>query len=485
MKSFLKRNICRAGLIMIGMCLVTLPVHVAASNRFSPEASYDAVDIDMQAPYSIGYSGGLDVVYANVSTAAQPTRAFLHEQITNDMSTMDVQLFNYNGRRSATLFQSTSGGWPQVVKHIGDDIWFSYTGGAGSGYYSIPWDETLATYPALAATAEVISEYNWEVEQAPDGSIFVCGATSMSGGQSIGYVDQSHGNTVITVINIGGNSSGFAIDANGNIWSGEYILGYNPGMHIEPCRLGMWSQADINTAITSGTPLEWSDATVVMSLGTTDITGTTTNWGPNDIEMDSEGNIYMSMNTYDAWGYLYTYGRAVMIAPDGGGGYTLTQLGTTIQRTGNNEWDWARGLAFDGTASVNDGGYTDPTQGGPTANILYLDMDMGTFSNDIDHVVAITLNADYDNDGIPDAVDNAPETDNAGQEDADGDGYGNMADADFNNDNSVNYTDFNLFSAAMQDPDPDPQFDMDSDGYVNYTDYNLLGQRYGTTGPWY
>ena len=456
-----------------------LPVQ-ADSQRLAPETGYAVQDIDMMAPYDIGYSGGLDVVYANVSTALQPTRAFIHAQIDMNMSGMDVQLFNYNGQLSTTIHSST-GGWPQVAKKIGDEVWFSYTGGAGSGYYSVPWDETLASYPAATATAEVISEYNWEVEEAPDGSIFVCGATSMAGGQSIGYVDQNNSNSVVTVINIGGNSSGFAVDSDGNIWSGEYILGYDPQMHIEPCRLGMWSKADVDAAIASGTPLGWSDATVVISFGTTDITGTTTNWGPNDIEADASGNVYLSVNTYDSWGESHEYGRAIMLSPDGAGGYTMTALSTTVQRS--TDWDWARSLAFDGNADLNSGGYSDPTQGGPTANVLYLDMDMTTFAADVDQVVAISVDADFDNDGVPDAVDNAPETANACQEDTDGDGYGNIADADLDNDNSVGLADFRNFKQRYGSTDPDA--DMDSSGAVDLVDFRLFKGRYGQSAPYY
>jgi hypothetical protein len=461
--------------------LLAMPAY-AGSSRFAPDTGYAAQDYVLEAPYGVYYSGGLDTVYANVSTADAPTRAFVHEQI-NEFFNMDVQLYYYDGKRSVTLFSSSSG-WPQVVKKIGDKIWFSYTAGSDPGYYSVPWDETLASYPVSSPTAEVLTDYNWEVEEDPDGRIFVCGATGMSGGQSIGYVDEDDDNNVVTVINIGGNSSGFAVDSDGNIWSGEYILDYDPEMHIEPCRLGMWTKSDIDTAITSGTPLEWADAEVTINLGTTDITGETTNWGPNDIEADDQGNIYISMNTYDTWGYQHEWGAVKMYSPDGQGGYTATLLGTTIQRTGTDEWDWARSLSFDGASELNDGGYTDPTQGGPTANILYLDMDLGANMGDvIDDLVALTVAADYDNDGVPDSVDNAPETANAGQEDADGDGYGNICDADFNNSDAVDGSDFNYFKNHYGTSDP--LADMNSNGGVDGGDFALFKNRYGDSAPYY
>jgi hypothetical protein len=474
--------------------LLAMPAY-AASSRFAPDTGYMAQDITQQAPYDVYYSGGLDTVYANVSTAAAPTRAFVHEQMDLN-NNMDVQLFYYDGQRSVTLF-SSSVAWPQAVKKIGDKIWFSHSGGSDPGYYSVPWDETLNIYPVATATAEVITDYNWEMEEDPDGSIFVCGATSMSGGHSIGYVDEDNDNNVVTVINIGGNSSGFAVDSSGNIWSGEYLLSFTGGMHILPCRLGMWAKSVIGgkiDAIINFTPseenpnppdpLDWSDADVVINLGTTTITGDTTNWGPDDVEADDQGNVYISLNTYNAWNYQSEWGAVKMYSPDGEGGYTETTLGTTIQRTGIDEWDWARSLSFDGASELDDGGYTDPTQGGPTANILYLDMDLGATGNDvIDQMVAIAVAADNDSDGVPDSLDNAPETDNPGQEDTDGDGYGNICDADFNNDGNVNFFDKFILGQAFNNYNENA--DMNSDGSVNFFDKFYFGQRNGTSAPWY
>jgi hypothetical protein len=463
--------------------LLAMPGY-AASSRFAPGAGYMAQDITQQAPYDVYYSGGLDTVYANVSTASAPTRAFVHEQM--DLSNnMDVQLFYYDGQRSVTLF-STNVSWPQAVKKIGDKIWFSHTGSAGAGYYSVPWDETLSIYPVATATAEVITDFNWEMEEDPDGRIFVCGATGMSGGHSIGYVDEGNDNNVVTVINIGGNSSGFAVDSNGNIWSGEYLLSFTGGMHIEPCRLGMWAKSKIDAAITSGTPLQWSDADVVIPLGTTDITGETTNWGPDDVEADDQGNIYISLNTYNTWNYQSEWGTVKMYSPDGEGGFTETLLGNTIQRTGIDEWDWARSLSFDGTSQLNDGGYTDPSQGGPTANILYLDMDLGATGNDvIDQMVAIAVAADFDNDGVPDSLDNAPETANPGQEDTDGDGYGNICDADFDNNDQVDMQDYNTFRNAWGNSGSGLNEDLNSDSNVDMLDYNIFRNKWNSAAPWY
>ncbi len=313
---------------------------------------------DSQESGVIGYSAGLGAV-------GVPGCVLLHQHMHDDYQTLEIVIFDYEGNRVKTAYKVSPGGWPQCVRKIKDKIWFSYTGAENAGFYLIPWDETLSSYPVPTALCQIQRDYTWDVKQSPDGKIFICGAEGMSGGHKIFLVDTENYNTVIPIINIGGNSSGFAFDPHGNIWSGEYVLGFSPSMHIEPCRLGMWSKDKVENAI--GAPITWDDADVVISLGTTDITGQTTNWGPNDVLADSEGNIYVSMNTYSSWDSTSEYGRIVKICPDGEGGYTMTELWQSEQRI--NKWDWARALAFDGTN-------------------LFLDLDM-TQCNDVDKLIVV------------------------------------------------------------------------------------------------
>ena len=91
------------------------------------------------------------------------------------------------------------------------------------------------------------------------------------------------------------------------------------------------------------------------------------------------------------------------------------------------------------------------------------------------------LAPDADNDGIPDVLDKcsidsrnatAPSTC-----DSDVDGYGNVCDADFDQNFAVNASDFgNLFVPAFKglDPSPWPQgMDMDCSGAMNANDFSL------------
>ena len=90
---------------------------------------------------------------------------------------------------------------------------------------------------------------------------------------------------------------------------------------------------------------------------------------------------------------------------------------------------------------------------------------------------------DGDGDGIADSADNAYLTYNPGQEDTDGDGYGNAADADLDNDGVVGVTDFSAFRNAYGTSDPNA--DLDGDGTVGVTDFSELRSRYSENAPYY
>ncbi|MGI6655719.1 MAG: thrombospondin type 3 repeat-containing protein [Desulfobulbus sp.] len=90
---------------------------------------------------------------------------------------------------------------------------------------------------------------------------------------------------------------------------------------------------------------------------------------------------------------------------------------------------------------------------------------------------------DSDGDGIPDGADNAYLTPNPGQEDADGDGYGTAADADFNNDGLVDGTDYSSFKSKWNTADPDAN--IDASGLVDGNDYIMFKSRWNTSAPYY
>ncbi|NNF15862.1 MAG: hypothetical protein HKN70_03900, partial [Gammaproteobacteria bacterium] len=79
---------------------------------------------------------------------------------------------------------------------------------------------------------------------------------------------------------------------------------------------------------------------------------------------------------------------------------------------------------------------------------------------------------DADGDTVADPVDNCQLVANTDQRDSDFDGFGNLCDADLNNDNIVNFTDVFLFSDVFLDSDPDADFN--GDGIVNFLDIFVL-----------
>ncbi|MGB5472045.1 MAG: thrombospondin type 3 repeat-containing protein [Gammaproteobacteria bacterium] len=120
------------------------------------------------------------------------------------------------------------------------------------------------------------------------------------------------------------------------------------------------------------------------------------------------------------------------------------------------------------------------------------------------------ISDDQDGDGVLDAVDNCPVTFNPGQEDSDvggpdgvgdvcdnctlvanadqrdtnGDGFGNVCDADFNNNGIVDPTDFTSIKAAIGTVNPDR--DLNGNGIVDPTDFTFtkahIGQAPGPSG---
>jgi Trypsin/Bacterial Ig domain/Dockerin type I domain len=102
--------------------------------------------------------------------------------------------------------------------------------------------------------------------------------------------------------------------------------------------------------------------------------------------------------------------------------------------------------------------------------------------------VTLTVLADADHDGVPDTQDNCLLLYNPDQLDADGDGYGNLCDADLNNSGTVTTADFALMRSVLGQPATFSALaaaaDMNGSGTVTTADFGLLRARLGTApGP--
>jgi hypothetical protein len=89
---------------------------------------------------------------------------------------------------------------------------------------------------------------------------------------------------------------------------------------------------------------------------------------------------------------------------------------------------------------------------------------------------------DTDEDGVIDALDSCINVANPGQEDSDGDGYGNACDADINNDCVVNFLDLGQLRSGFFGTDA--VLDFNGDGAVNFLDLGIMRQVFfGAPGP--
>lgn len=79
---------------------------------------------------------------------------------------------------------------------------------------------------------------------------------------------------------------------------------------------------------------------------------------------------------------------------------------------------------------------------------------------------------DVDGDGVEDGLDNCTLVPNGDQTDIDGDGFGNLCDADYNNDCQVDFVDLGRLRLAFFGSDP--VVDLNSDGVINVVDLGLI-----------
>ena len=105
-------------------------------------------------------------------------------------------------------------------------------------------------------------------------------------------------------------------------------------------------------------------------------------------------------------------------------------------------------------------------------SVSSLDPDPVSDNNTVIDTSVVIVESDVDGDGALDLSDNCVFIANEDQRDTDGDGYGNLCDADLNNDGVTNFADLGIFKAAFFGTDADADFD--GDGVVNFADLSIL-----------
>jgi hypothetical protein len=103
-----------------------------------------------------------------------------------------------------------------------------------------------------------------------------------------------------------------------------------------------------------------------------------------------------------------------------------------------------------------------------------------------DYALAWRREVDSDRDQIVDSLDNCLTIFNPGQRDTDGDGFGNLCDADLDNNDVVSFADLDLFKNRFGSTHPDADFD--GSGSVSFSDlyifHSLFGQPPGPIGEY-
>jgi hypothetical protein len=487
----IKKTILAAGISL----LFALPAW-ATSGRLTPvDPGYDVHDFTLTAQdQNHWYSSGLDVVYVNGvrhfitlwnTTLDWPNPPNVGNGIT-------LSIYDYTGNWVMDLATYTDPlntdanssndvvMFPQSIKldPDGNKLWFSYTANDKLGnwnisdwFCSLTWDQTLASYPTTGITVEFQLAGNWEMEWSTDPGnqnkkMFVSGPLPPPyPAYNNGIMLYTPGTGLQPVVDCGGWSAGFAFDTQGNLWYAE--TGSSPN------NIYMWTAGQINTAITTPSVLTLAMATVTIA--------TPNNGGGNDVERDSAGNLYFSLNG----GTTYV-GELVRVNNNGSAPWPTTT--TTLTQT-LAAYDWQRSLAFDGLGDLATPGKQE------ASNRLYLDMDQTSQGVTVPTVVGIAVAADNDSDGVPDALDNCWQTYNADQDDYDADGLGDVCDTypavfddcdgdgiadvrdwswDTPDDQTIGYNEFTALISNWLFVPSAYHMDHDGDGVVGFFEFQFL-----------
>jgi uncharacterized Ntn-hydrolase superfamily protein len=101
---------------------------------------------------------------------------------------------------------------------------------------------------------------------------------------------------------------------------------------------------------------------------------------------------------------------------------------------------------------------------------------------EFDAFFAANVALDTDGDGVVDIIDNCTERQNPTQFDADGDGFGNACDVDFNDDCVHSFIDLGIMRSVFFSDDE--EVDVNEDGAVNFLDLGILRELFfAAPGP--
>lgn len=265
---------------------------------------------------------------------------------------------------------------------------------------------------------------------------------------------------------------------------------------------------------TSGTDYAALPGSVTIAAGTLSATIDVTVL--DDFEIEADETVILALD-----GVTQSNGLAIL-----GGSITATVSivsddmidNTAPEITSPAAIDYVEGAAdpiFTATATDADGDDVNFALGGVDVDAFEIDPETGTVSFvatpefeatgdnafevtltasdgtvSVDQQIIVTILQDSDDDLVADNADNAIFVFNPNQRDSDGDGYGNVVDADLNNDGSVGIADLGLFRVSFGDSqeitptDPGLDADLDGDGSVGLSDLGIFRSLFGAApGP--
>ncbi|MGD8386835.1 MAG: hypothetical protein PVG49_06820, partial [Desulfobacteraceae bacterium] len=336
---------------------------------------------------SRSYSGGLDVVYAQVASgsAAGKTRCFVRceDGDWDGSGTFGIQvnMYNYTSADSNHVLTLADAGNPYgsgmytvysqglKVDPTPDGsgnrvVWFSMTGNASNAgdWYTVTVD------PDFSAAGTPVHQFTqpgcWEVEWNPaTGQAFYAGKESDAWSDPHAIFIYT-GGALQEVVRVEGYSCGFAFDPNGNLYAGTYTsIGPADQQYVL-----MFNAAQVANAISSGATLTATSGTSIALPSPNAVF-----LGANDLECDEDGNIYITAN--GAWDDTYDSDVGYVYRIDAWSGTTPTSMSLIASGTFTDDSDWQKALAFDGSSNLAAGGYYDPTNSSQIGNRLYVDQD--------------------------------------------------------------------------------------------------------------
>lgn len=317
--------------------------------------------------------------------------------------------------------------------------------GSDGNIYAVAHDSGTAYRipPGYGATTQILGPADGilpnDLAFDLDGSVFV-------GGNKIIRVSSSGQKTIVPYTP--SEVEGLEVDSNGRLWVAEAVA------H----RVVRLTAAGGDWSTLAGPPEVLLDSSTIDGAGNPFL-------GPFNSMMDSQDNFYVIAMGDDV------RSSAWRIDPNGG----VTEL---INETGDGEWAFRYGLGI----GIDSRG-----------NSYVTSEELHTQPPDLpDAADVFRMCEDTDGDGACDGNDNCTEVANVNQVDADGDGYGNACDADFNQDGIFGLPDWPTFfvcigqqvpgSGTPDDPDCS-ESDFNGDGVVGVPDYALLPPFGTAPGP--